>query len=73
MLERMYNKRLNGYAAIGYKAKGESAVVEHMDIIFSKDNFLPVYRNDIANASKGVFIVSPLVTKKGEQHRCFNI
>jgi hypothetical protein len=40
MLEKMYNKRLNGYAAIGYKAKGESIVSESIDIIFDKSNFL---------------------------------
>ena len=64
MLERMYNKRLNGYAAIGYKAKGESATMEHMDIIFDKNSFFPVYSNDIVNAAKEVLIVSPFVTKR---------
>lgn len=64
MLERMYNKRLSGYAAIGYKAKGESSVIAHTDIIFDKNSFLPVYSNDIINAAKEVLIVSPFVTKR---------
>ncbi|WP_330389454.1 phospholipase D-like domain-containing protein [Geosporobacter ferrireducens] len=64
MLEKMYNKRLNGYASIGYKAKGESIAAESVDIIFDKSNFLPVYANDIVNASREVLIVSPFITKK---------
>jgi len=64
MLEKMYSKRLTGYASIGYKAKGESIVTESMDIIFDKSNFLPVYSNDVVNASKEILIVSPFVTKK---------
>ncbi|MCW0483833.1 TOTE conflict system archaeo-eukaryotic primase domain-containing protein [Gaoshiqia sediminis] len=62
MLERMYNKRLAGYASIGYKAKGENLAAESTDIIFDKSNFLPVYSNDIVNASKEILIVSPFVT-----------
>ena len=63
MLEKMYSKRLNGYASIGYKAKGESITAELIDIIFDKGNFLPVYVNDIVNAARDL-IVSPFVTKK---------
>lgn len=64
MLEKMYSKRLSGYASIGYKAKGESIATESIDIIFNKSNFLPVYSNDVMNASKEILIVSPFVTKK---------
>ena len=64
MLEKMYNKRLNGYAAIGYKAKGENAIAEHIDIIFDKNSFIEVYGNDIVSATTEVFIVSPFVTKR---------
>jgi len=62
MLEKMYNKRLAGYASIGYKARGENIAAESTDIIFDKSNFLPVYSNDIVNASKEILIVSPFVT-----------
>jgi phosphatidylserine/phosphatidylglycerophosphate/cardiolipin synthase-like enzyme len=34
------------------------------DIIFDKTNFLPVYSNDIVNASREILIVSPFVTKR---------
>ncbi len=64
MLEKMYNKRLAGYASIGYKAKGENIAAESTDIIFDKTNFLPVYSNDIINASREILIVSPFIAKR---------
>ena len=70
MLEKMYNKRLNGYASIGYQAKGENFIEDArhtgtaVDIIFDKNNFLPVYSNDIINAVREILIVSPFVSKK---------
>lgn len=64
MLEKMYNKRLAGYAAIGYRAKAESLTDEPVDIIFGNRNFLPVYYNDLKNAEKEIVIVSPFVTKR---------
>lgn len=64
MLEKMYGKRLKGYAAIGYKAKVTSLPEAPTNIIFNKDNFYPVYLQDIAMASKRLLIVSPFVTKK---------
>ncbi|NLI92548.1 MAG: DEAD/DEAH box helicase family protein [Peptococcaceae bacterium] len=64
MLEKMYHKRLNGYAAIGYKAKGDNMAAESVDIIFDKSSFMPVYANDIVNASREIIIVSPFVTRK---------
>lgn len=68
MLGKMYNKRLSGYAAIGYKAKGESIAEERVDIIFGKNNFWPVYCNDLLTATRDVFIVSPFVTKSRVTH-----
>lgn len=64
MLERMYHKRLNGYATIGYKAKGENSAPESINVIFDKSNFLAVYTNDIINAAREILIVSPFVTKR---------
>ncbi|MCG6536206.1 MAG: phospholipase D-like domain-containing protein, partial [Syntrophales bacterium LBB04] len=64
MLGKMYNKRLAGYASIGYKAKAGSLADESMDIIFDNRNFLPVYQNDVINARREIVIVSPFITKR---------
>jgi superfamily II DNA or RNA helicase len=64
MLEKMYHKRLTGYAAIGYKARAESVPGESTDIIFDNTTFLPVYKNDLLNALREILIVSPFVTKR---------
>jgi superfamily II DNA or RNA helicase len=64
MLEKMYHKRLAGYASIGYKTKGEYITSESINIIFDKHNFLPVYSNDIMNAVREILIVSLYITKK---------
>ena len=63
MLEKMYQKRLNGYASMGYKAKGEEIDDTPLDIIFDKDNFLPVFNQDINTAEKEILIVSPFIRK----------
>ncbi len=64
MLERMYQKRLTGYASMGYKAKGEDVLSASLDIIFDKDSFLPVFSNDLAGSKKEILIVSPFVRKR---------
>lgn len=64
MLERMYQKRLNGYASMGYKAKGEEIEDAPLDIIFHKDNFLHVFNQDISAAKKEILIVSPFIRKR---------
>jgi len=64
MLERMYQRRLNGYAAMGYKAKGEDISSTPMDIIYNRESFFPVFINDIAAAQKEILIVSPFVRKR---------
>ena len=63
MLERMYQKRLNGYASMGYKVKGEDINGSPLDIIFDKDSFLPVFNQDISAAKKEILLVSPFVRK----------
>jgi superfamily II DNA or RNA helicase len=64
MLERMYQKRLTGYASMGYNAKGEDNMSSPLNVIFSNENFLPVFDNDIAAASAEILIVSPFVRKR---------
>jgi superfamily II DNA or RNA helicase len=64
ILEKMYRKRLAGYAASGYRVKAESIAAEPADIIFNNTNFLPVYHNDLMNAAREAVIVSPYVTRR---------
>ena len=52
---------------MGYKAKGDSAMDTSPDIIFDKDNFLPVFNQDIVVATKEIVIVSPFVRKRRAQ------
>jgi len=65
MLEKMYQKRLKGYAAIGYKAKGTPQLIERIHSIFGKNDFFSVYSADIMEAQKDVLIVSPFLSKPG--------
>jgi len=64
VLERMYQKRLKGYAAIGYAAKSDSKPFESINTIFNNKNFLPVFINDILSAKNEIVIVSPYVSKR---------
>ena len=64
MLEKMYQRRLNGYASMGYKIRGEGIDPSSMNIIFNRDDFLPVFSNDIISAKKEILIVSPFVKKR---------
>ncbi len=64
MLEKMYQKRLSGYASIGYTIKCDTLSEEAGNIIFDKENFQTVYSSDILNATNDITIVSPFVTRK---------
>lgn len=64
VLERMYQKRLRGYASIGYSAKTDSKSFEAANAIFDNYNFMTVFGNDIAAAKSDIVVVSPYMTKK---------
>jgi len=64
MLERMYQKRLKGYAVIGYKPKGAPQPIENTHSIFDNKDFFPVYSADVLAARNEVVIVSPFLTKR---------
>jgi superfamily II DNA or RNA helicase len=64
ILEKMYRKRLAGYAADGYRVKAEGITEGPADIIFDSTNFLSVYHNDMTNATREAVIVSPFVTRR---------
>ena len=64
MLEKMYQKRLRGYAAIGYKAKGTPKPLEEVHSIYDNHTFFSIYSADIIAARNEILIVSPFVTKR---------
>lgn len=64
VFSKMYNKRLAGYASLGYKVRAEGLADNSMDIIFDHQNFQAVYENDLAIARKEIVIVSPFVSKR---------
>ncbi|MDR1193495.1 MAG: phospholipase D-like domain-containing protein [Peptococcaceae bacterium] len=64
MLEKMYQKRLRGYAAIGYKTKGTPQPLEEARAIFDERTFFPVYCADVLAANSEILIVSPFVAKR---------
>jgi superfamily II DNA or RNA helicase len=58
VLERMYQKRLHGYAELGYQAKvgiGD----EKAGIIFDGKNFFTPFSHDISEIAREAFIISP--------------
>ncbi len=60
----MYQKRLKGYASIGYSAKSDSKPFEATNAIFDNHNFMTVLSNDVSTAKSDMVIVSPYMTKK---------
>ena len=63
VLERMYHKRIKGYAAIGYKTRADAQNVQKINIIHDGKSFLSVFDNDIVSAKKSIIIVSPYMRK----------
>ncbi|MEG0048877.1 MAG: DEAD/DEAH box helicase family protein [Clostridia bacterium] len=65
MLERMYHKRLKGYAAIGYQVAAlQQGVGMDSDIIYDQNTFQPRFLFDLNKARKSIVIVSPYITMK---------
>ncbi|MDR1589642.1 MAG: DEAD/DEAH box helicase family protein [Oscillospiraceae bacterium] len=62
VLERMYQKRLRGYAELGYQAK--SAVSdEKIGIIFDGKNFYAPFSQDISGIAREALIISPFMKR----------
>lgn len=63
VLEKMYQKRLKGYAAIGYRTKTDIAPKITPDLIYDGKSFYPVLTADIRTAKREILIVSPFMRK----------
>lgn len=59
MLERMYHKRLSGYASIGYTIRGNKAAPATDNRIFTQEDYWPVFALDIRNSQREIQIVTP--------------
>ena len=60
MLERMYHKRLKGYASIGYHVSPDAYdAALSSDIIYNQTTFFRCFEDDLAQARKSAIIVSP--------------
>jgi superfamily II DNA or RNA helicase len=64
VLERMYHKRLTGYAQIGYKALSSKNEPDKISMIYDSNTFVEVISNDFVEAKKEILIVSPFIRKK---------
>ncbi|NDV97442.1 helicase [Dysgonomonas sp. 521] len=64
VLERMYHKRLTGYAQIGYKALSSRNEPDKISMIYDCETFMPKVKNDFAEAKQEILIVSPYIRKK---------
>ena len=59
MLERMYHKRLSGYAAIGYTVRGDKTASVSENRIFSQEEYWEAFSEDICNAQSEILVSSP--------------
>jgi superfamily II DNA or RNA helicase len=64
VLERMYHKRLTGYAQIGYKVLSSKNEPDRISMIYDSNTFVPVLGNDFSEAKKEILIVCPYIRKK---------
>ncbi|MDR1093558.1 MAG: DEAD/DEAH box helicase family protein [Clostridiales bacterium] len=62
VLEKMYQSRVKGYAALGYLTK--AATESEGNIIFDEYGFADAFYNDIAGAAKRIVVSSPYLREK---------
>lgn len=63
VLERMYFKRLKGYAELGYRVRDFVEENAESGIIFDRDNFSKVFSQDLQMLRHEAVIVSPFLKK----------
>ena len=59
MLDRMYHKRIRGYAELGYSMNGSSQA--ETSFLFDSSNFYQKYSDDIGSSVKEIIISAPTV------------
>ncbi len=63
VLERMYQKRLKGYASIGYKIRSDNKENSAPEIIYNNENYFDIFCKDIISAHDEILIVCPVLRK----------
>ena len=64
MLEKMYSKRLKGYASLGYTVSADRDAALGSEIIYDQNTFQARFLQDVAGAKESVVIVSPFISIK---------
>lgn len=64
VLERMYHKRLTGYAQIGYKVLSSKNEPDRISMIYDSNTFVEVIKKDLAEAKNKILITSPFIRKR---------
>ncbi|NDV59311.1 helicase [Bacteroides sp. 519] len=64
VLERMYHKRLTGYAQIGYKVLSSKNEPDRISMIYDSNTFVSAIKNDFIEAKNEIRIVCPYIRKK---------
>ena len=62
MLERMYHKRLKGYAELGYQVKFGTSD-EPVSMIYDGHAAMAAFEQDLSDAAQSIVIVSPYLQK----------
>ena len=62
VLERMYHKRLKGYAELGYQVKF-GAYDDHVSAIYNGRTSAAAFDQDLINAARSIVILSPYIQK----------
>lgn len=64
VLERMYHKRLSGYAQIGYKTLAAHNQPDKINLIYNAESFISVLKSDFTEVRKEILIVSPFLRQR---------
>lgn len=64
VLERMYQRRLNAYRAVGYSMKSDIKSDGKGECIYTSNDYFKGLLDDIENSTKSVVISSPYLQKK---------
>lgn len=67
MLERMYHKRLKGYAELGYQTRF-GAADDHISVLYDGHAAMAAFEQELSDAARSVTILSPYLQKGRVSH-----